>query len=86
MVFECFRIVDPEVYNGVFNDNWLKKYATALIKQQWGSNLTKYANYTLPGGLIVNGEKIYNDATEEIEKLEVELRDTYEEPIPMLVG
>jgi len=86
MVFECFRIVDPEVYNGVFNDNWLKKYATALIKQQWGSNLTKYANYTLPGGLVVNGEKIYNDATEEIEKLEAELRDTYEEPIPMLVG
>jgi hypothetical protein len=86
MCFECFRITDEEQYSKVFNDTWLKEYTTALIKQQWGSNLTKYTNYTLPGGLIVNGEKIYTDATQDVERLEEKLRDTYEESIPFLVG
>lgn len=86
MVFQAYRITDPDSYNKVFNDIWVKSYTTSLIKRQWGSNLTKYANYTLPGGLTVNGEKIYADAVEEIEKLEVELRDVYEAPPQMLVG
>jgi len=86
IVFEAFRIVDPEIYGKVYGDNWLKSYTTALFKMQWGTNLTKYANYTLPGGLVVNGEKIYNDAVSEIEKLEEQLRDTYEEPAAMFVG
>ena len=86
LVFQTTRVVDPNSYSKVFNDIWLKRYTTALFKLQWGSNLTKYANYTMPGGLIVNGEKIYNDAAEEVEKLEIELRDTFEMPTPMLVG
>jgi hypothetical protein len=86
IVFQAIRIVDPDTYSKVFNDFWLKNYATALIKRQWGSNLTKYANYTLPGGLTVNGEKIYADAVEEVEKLEAELRDVYEAPPQMIVG
>lgn len=86
IVFQATRIVDPDSYSKVFNDTWLKSYTTALIKKQWGSNLTKYANYTLPGGLVVNGEKIYTDAVEEIEKLEIELRDTFEAPPQMIVG
>jgi hypothetical protein len=86
IVFQAQRITDPETYGKVFNDFWLKSYTTALIKRQWGSNLTKYANYTLPGGLVVNGEKIYTDASEEIEKLETELRDVYEMPPMMQVG
>jgi hypothetical protein len=86
LCFEAIRIVDPETYSKVYGDTWLKKYVTALFKKQWGSNLTKYANYTLPGGLIVNGEKIYNDAETEVEALEVMLRDTYEMPVAMLVG
>lgn len=86
IVFQSLRVVDPDTYEKVFDDIWLKKYTTALFKQQWGSNLTKYANYTLPGGLVVNGEKIYMDASVELEKLEEELRDTYEMPTPMLVG
>ena len=57
IVFEAFRIVDPEVYSKVYSDQWLKEYTTALFKMQWGNNLTKYGNYTLPGGLVVNGEK-----------------------------
>jgi hypothetical protein len=86
IVFEAFRIVDPEVYSKVYSDQWLKEYTTALFKMQWGNNLTKYGNYTLPGGLVVNGEKIYNDALLEVEKLEEKLRDTYESPASMLVG
>lgn len=86
IVFEAFRIVDPEVYSKVYSDPWLKSYTTALFKEQWGSNLTKYANYTLPGGLVVNGDKIYTDALTEKEKLEEQLRDTYEAPPAMFVG
>jgi len=86
IVFEAFRIVDPEIYGKVYSDPWIKSYTTALFKMQWGTNLTKYANYTLPGGLVVNGEKIYNDAVAEVEKLEETLRDTYESPPAMFVG
>jgi hypothetical protein len=86
LCFEAIRVVDPETYSKIYSDTWLKKYVTALFKKQWGSNLTKYANYTLPGGLVVNGEKIYNDAETEVEALEVMLRDTYEMPVAMLVG
>jgi hypothetical protein len=57
-----------------------------LFKRQWGSNLKKYGNYTLPGGLIVNGQGIYEEAVAEIEKLEEKLRDTYEEPPAFAVG
>jgi hypothetical protein len=86
IVFQSYRITDPDTYSKVFNDTWLKSYTTALIKRQWGSNLTKYANYTLPGGLTVNGEKIYADAVEEVAKLEEELRDVYEAPPQMIAG
>lgn len=86
IVFEATRVVDPECYEKVFDDLWLKEYTTALFKRQWGTNLTKYANYTLPGGLVINGEKIYNDAVSEIVELEAKLRDVYELPPQMLVG
>lgn len=86
IVLDILRIVDPNTYTSVFNDQWLKEYTTALFKLQWGSNLTKYANYTLPGGLVVNGEKIYNDAVQEVAALEDKLRDTFEMPSQMFVG
>jgi hypothetical protein len=86
LVFHCYRVVDPNSYSKVFNDTWVKDYTTALFKEQWGSNLTKYTNYTLPGGLVVNGEKIYNDAVIEVAALEEKLRDVYEAPPQMMVG
>jgi hypothetical protein len=64
----------------------LKEYTTALFKQQWGTNLKKYGNYVLPGGLVINGQQIYDEASVEVEKLEMKLRDTYEEPTMFLVG
>jgi hypothetical protein len=86
IVFQATRIVDPDSYEKVFNDVWVKEYTTALFKRQWGANLSKYANYTLPGGLVVNGEKILMDATQDVLRLEEHLRDTYEAPPMMLVG
>ena len=86
MLFEAHRVVDPETYTKIFNDIWLKEYTTALFKRQWGENLKKYDNYVLPGGLIINGQKIWDESAVEIEKLEIKLRDTYEEPSQFLVG
>ena len=86
LVFQATRIVDPTTYSKVYNDSWLKSYTTALFKMQWGNNLSKYNNYTLPGGLVVNGEKIYTDAIAEVELLHTKLREEYELPPQMLVG
>ena len=84
--FEAHRIVDQDTYEGVFNETWVKKYTTQLFKRQWGENLKKYGNYVLPGGLVINGQTIWDEASAEIEKLEDTLRDTYEEPTAFIVG
>lgn len=86
IVFEAWRVVDQECYTSVFNNIWLKEYVTQVFKKQWGTNLTKYKDYVLPGGITVNGEQIYADAVTEIARLEDKLRDTYEAPPGMLVG
>jgi len=86
MLFNAVRVVDPESYEKVYNDRWVKRYTTQLFKRQWGSNLTKYGNYVLPGGIVVNGEKILDDANASIERLEEELRDTYELPPQFIMG
>lgn len=86
LLVECYSVLDPEIYTKVWNDSWLKEYATQLIKKQWGTNLSKYGNYVLPGGMVINGAQIYLEANMEIEKLEEKLRDTYEEPPMFDVG
>jgi len=86
IAFKAQRVVDQDTYEKVFNDSWIKEYTTQLFKRQWGTNLKKYGNYALPGGLVVNGQTIYDEAAAEIEKLEVKLRDVYEEPPMMIVG
>lgn len=86
MIIECQAVLDPTTYTKVYNDFWLKEYSTQLIKKQWGENLKKYGNYTLPGGMIINGQQIYDEASAEIIRLEDQLRDTYEEPPMFEVG
>jgi len=86
IVFEAWKITDPDEYESIFSDTWVKKYTTAAIKHQWGSNLTKYDNYVLPGGITINGDKIYEEAKNEMAMLEEELRDTYEAPPMFLLG
>lgn len=87
IVIKCRRIVEPDNYEKVYNDTWLKEYTTQLFKRQWGENLKKYGNYVLPGGLIINGQTIYDEAIVEIGRLEEKLRDVYEEPVfGLMVG
>ena len=86
LLIECTRVLDPVEFPKLMNDKWLKAYATQLIKRQWGENMKKYGNYTLPGGMVINGQGIYEEAVAEVLRLEEELRDTYEEPPQFLIG
>jgi hypothetical protein len=70
----------------VYNDIWLKRYVTAQIKRQWGSNLSKFNGVTMIGGVTLNGEKLFTDAQTEIEKLEKEIRDSYEISPTFMMG
>ena len=86
IILDCYRMIDPTQTSKVYNDWWLKKYTTALIKKQWGQNLIKFQGVMLPGGVSLNGRQIYDDAVREIEELDRELRDTYEQPPLDLIG
>jgi hypothetical protein len=86
LLVEAYEVVDPELYTDAWNDRWLQNYATALIKRQWGSNLTKFTGMNLPGGVQFNGEKIYNDAVDEITKMETEMISGYSLPVLDMIG
>ena len=86
LVIECYRKLDPTVYTDVYNDLFLKKYATALIKKQWGANLIKFNGVTMLGGVQMNGETIYTQADEEIKLLEEQLLNGYGLPADMMIG
>jgi len=86
LLIEAYEIVDPNTYVDVWKDQWLMRYATALIKRQWGSNLTKFTGMQLPGGVQFNGEKIYNDSVAEIQQLETEMINSYSLPVTDMVG
>ena len=74
LLVECYEVNDPTVYGDVYKDKWLKRYATSLAKLQWGSNLKKYSNTELPGGLMVDGQALYDEAKQESTDLEDELK------------
>jgi len=86
IVMECYRKLDPTSWTDIYNDFFLKRYATALIKRQWGQNLIKFEGVTMLGGVTMNGEMIYTQAQEEITRLEEEMRLTYEMPVDFAVG
>ena len=86
IIIECHLIIEPETYTKVYNDRMLKKLATAYIKQQWGTNMKKFAGMKLPGGISMNGQQIFDEATQEIKELEQLIRDTYETPPMFLIG
>ena len=86
IIVDAHQIVDPDTYTDVWGDRWLGRYATALIKKQWGSNLTKFEGMQLPGGVTFNGTKIYDDANEELNKLEEEMITSYSLPVTDLTG
>lgn len=74
LIAECYQVIDPDTYADMWKDRWLQNYATAKVKYQWGSNLTKFSGMQLPGGVQFNGEQILQDAQTEIEKLEEEMK------------
>ena len=81
LIIECFRALDPNNYSEVWNDSFLKQYLTALIKRQWGINLSaKYRGMKLPGGIEYNGRELYEDAQKDIEALMEKMMTTYELP------
>ena len=86
IIIEGVRVIDPDTYTDVWNDRWLKRYATALIKRQWGENITKYEGMTLPGGVTFNGSAILDQAIQEITALEEEMSLNYELPVDIMVG
>ena len=86
IVAEVYTLIDPDTHTSIYNDMWLKEYATALIKQQWGMNLIKFEGVQLPGGVILNGRQLYDDATTEIENLRQRIREEHEFPADFFVG
>ena len=86
LIIECYRKIDPATYTDIFDDIYLKRYATALIKRQWGANLSKFQGVQLLGGVEMNGEAIYSQAQDEINKLEEEIQLAFETPIDYMVG
>ena len=86
VVAECYGSINPDVYTRVWNDRWMKEYATALIKRTWGNNLKKFSGLMLPGGVTMNGDKIYEEAVAEIEKLEGQMQNEYGAPLEFLMN
>jgi hypothetical protein len=81
VVAECYATINSTAYDMTWNDRWLKEYATALIKRTWGANLKKFNNIQLPGGVTLNGDKIYDEAFEEIKSLEAQMSTEYFAPL-----
>jgi|TARA_R110002074_G_scaffold365798_1_gene539589 hypothetical protein len=86
LVIECYRKLDPSVYTDVFNDMMLKRYVTALFKKQWGANLSKFNGVAMLGGTTLNGQQIFSEALTDIERLEKEIRDSFEMSQPLMIG
>lgn len=86
LLIEAYEVVDPDTWSQIWSDRWLQNYTTEKIKYQWGSNLTKFVGMSLPGGVQFNGEKILNDANDEIKKMEQEMISSYSLPVSDMIG
>ena len=80
LIIDCYRILDPSDFTKVYNDRFVKRYYTALLKRQWGQNLIKFQGVKLPGGIELNGRQMYDDAQLEIDKINEEMLRSYEIP------
>ena len=86
LIFEVYRKVDPDTYTDLYDDIYLKRYLTSLIKRQWGQNLSKFSGTAMLGGVTLNGPELFSTAIEEQQRLEEEIRLNYEEPPHMQQG
>ena len=86
IILECYRALDPEAFVGAYNDTFVKKYLTALIKRQWGQNLIKFKGTKLPGGVELNGREIYDDAVKDLADIKERMSTEYELPPLDMIG
>ena len=86
IVYEVYNTINPDSHTSIYNDMWLKEYTTSLIKQQWGMNLMKFEGMQLPGGVILNGRQLFDDAQGEIQDLRERIRLEHEMPADFFVG
>ena len=86
IILDCYRALDPTSFSQVYNDSFLKKYLTSLIKRQWGQNLLKFRGVKLPGGIELNGREIYDDAERELAALQQRMASEYELPPYDFIG
>ena len=86
IIIEAYQKIDADTFTDVYNDRFLQKYCTAQIKKQWGENLKKFEGLSMPGGITFNGQKIWDEATDEIQALEAEVISTYSLPVTDMLG
>lgn len=86
LMVECYAWLDQDIYLAVWGNRQLRELATALIKLQWGDNLTKYNGVALPGGVTLNGEFIYQEAAQEVERLKSTWQMNYEGPLGFIMA
>jgi hypothetical protein len=86
IIIEGYKKIDPDTYTDVYNDRWLQRYCTAQIKKQWGENLKKFEGISMPGGITFNGQKIWDEALDELNQLETEMLSSYSLPVTDMVG
>ena len=86
LIIDCYRKLDPTKYTDMYDDLFLKRYVTSLIKRQWGQNLSKFSGTAMLGGVTLNGPELFSTALAEQQKLEEEIRTTYETPAHFEIG
>ena len=86
LVLDCYRALDPNSFTQVYNDSFLKLYLTALIKRQWGQNMSKFKGVKLPGGIEMNGSEIYSEGQREIDAIKQRMVNEYELPPYDFIG
>ena len=86
LIIDCYRLLNPNDFTRVWNDSFLKRYVTQLIKRQWGQNLMKFQGVKLPGGVELNGRQIYDDAQKELDSIREVMSNTYELPPLDMIG
>ena len=86
LLVETFATLNPNEFTEIYNDRLLKEYVTALLKRQWGSNLSKFEGVQLPGGVTLRGAELFTEANEEVQRIEEKVLLEYELPIDFTVG
>lgn len=86
LIIRCYRMLDPNDFPKVYNDRFIKRYFTALLKKQWGQNMMKFQGVKLPGGVELNGRQMYEDGVSEIQAIEEKMNNEFELPPLDLIG